>query len=130
VAEAREQWRRLGTEGCRAENAAEWAEVFTTRQLCYAHLVYLEALLFFVASGVGSRGSALTLHETGEPLHRLLGQNWKAKKEDESFREKVLETVFADGDFRHEWIQRRPLPETESWFETDWAVYREGRVYD
>jgi hypothetical protein len=51
--------------------------------------------------------------------------------EDESFRDQVLETdVTADGGTAHRYVPRRGVPESAGWFETAWAEFREGRIYD
>ena len=57
--------------------------------------------------------------------------------EDVTFREQVLETTLipsAADDARprveHRWVPRRPIPEAGAWFETAWASYREGKIYD
>jgi hypothetical protein len=137
AAEARRQWHRLREGGARRGGPGGPAggedealrEAFTTRQLCLAHLVYLEAALFAVESGVGSRGSALVLAPEGEPVDGRLGEEWRHLPEDPSFREYVMETVFDGEEARCAWVPRRPIPETDTWFETAWAAYREGRIY-
>jgi succinate dehydrogenase/fumarate reductase flavoprotein subunit len=130
VTEAREQWRRLEAEGCRAK-AGELFEAFTTRQLCFAHLVYLEAVRFAVESGAGSRGSAMVLDPAGTPAHPRLGPEWRFVPLAPEFREQVLETEAApDGTVTNAWVPRRPLPETDAWFETAWAAYRSGAIYE
>jgi succinate dehydrogenase/fumarate reductase flavoprotein subunit len=117
--EARAQNARLAAEGCRARRAPELVRAFENRQLCFAHEVYLAAQAFAVRSGVGSRGSA-----------RVLGQDGCAVSENEAFREQVQETVVgAGGRLRHRWVARRPLPETDLWFETAWADYSCGEIY-
>jgi hypothetical protein len=35
----------------------------------------------------------------------------------------------ADGGVRCEWVDRRPIPETDTWFETGWARFRSGEIY-
>ena len=50
-------------------------------------------------------------------------------KEDISFREKVLETVLENGKVSSGFVPRRPLPETDGWFENIWKDYREGKIY-
>jgi len=130
VAEARQQWERLQAEGC-AFGAGEAAEALRNRQLCFAHWVYLDAVRFQVNSGVGSRGSAMVMDANGRPAHPKLGDAWRYAAEDESFRNRVLETTVAeDGAIRHAWVPRRPIPEGDHWFETAWAAFREGRIYD
>ena len=128
--EGRAQWRRLVEEGCAFKGTKGMIEALRTRQLCFAHMVYLEAVRTQVESGVGSRGSALVLDPKGVMAHRKLGDAWRFAKEDASFRNRVLETDLSGDKARHRWIARRPIPETDLWFETAWAAYREGRIYD
>jgi len=100
------------------------------RQLCFSHLVYLKACFAAVESGQGSRGSALVLGEGGRS-HPKLGDRWKIAPEDVSFRNRVLETVAEpDGNVVSNWMDRRSLPETDAWFETAWADFRSGRIYN
>jgi len=64
-------------------------------------------------------------------VHAGLDERWRIVPEDESWREMVLETVATpEGDVINIWADRRPLPHPDSWFETAWAAYREGRIYD
>ncbi len=130
VEEGRKQLQRIRMEGQKVENATELAEALRNIQLCTAHLVYLDATLFAVRSGVGSRGSALVLSDKGAKAHPDLDDQWRFVGEDESFREKVMVTEMnPDGSCDHEWIKRRELPHTDPWFETAWAEYREGKIY-
>ena len=129
VAEARNQWHRLEADGCRA-GKTELSEAWNTRQLCFAHLVYLEAIRFAVESGAGSRGSSVVLDQGGSPLHEGLGPEWSLVPPDPEFRERVLETeATTDGIVTSRWVPRRPLPTTDTWFETAWAAFRSGTIY-
>jgi succinate dehydrogenase/fumarate reductase flavoprotein subunit len=110
---------------------ANLSESLRNRQLCFAHAVYLEALKAALESGVGSRGSSIVLDPDGEPVHPALNDRWRIVPEDEAWRDKVLETVMApDGQIRNRWVARRPLPHPDSWFETAWAAYRDGEIYE
>ncbi len=130
VEEARAQWKKLAETGCRFANASEMKEAFCTRQLCFAHVVYLEAVKAALNSGIGSRGSAIVLDPEGQAVHPKLDESWKIAAEDESFREKVLETsARIDGSVTNEWVARRAMPESDLWFETAWAKYRNGEIY-
>ena len=60
----------------------------------------------------------------------IIDENEKIVPENSEFRKKVLETRFVGGDFKHQWVPCRPLPETDGWFETVWADYRTGKVYE
>ena len=119
VEEAHAQNARLVDEGCRARRAPELILAFENRQLCFAHEAYLAAQAFAVRSGVGSRGSAL-----------VVGADGTAVPENPAFREQVQETqVGANGRIRHGWVARRPLPQTDLWFETAWADFTSGAIY-
>jgi succinate dehydrogenase/fumarate reductase flavoprotein subunit len=129
VGEARAQWQRIESEGCRAAGP-ELREAWTTRQLCFAHLVYLEAVRFAVASGAGSRGSSVVLSPEGTRAHERLVPEWSFAPPNAEFREQVLETAATlDGTVHSTWVPRRPLPKTDAWFETAWAAYRKGEIY-
>ena len=87
-------------------------------QLAFAHWAYLSAILFQAKSGVGSRGSAAILDTEG-----------KIVPENTLYRKKVLETGFDGHDFVHRFVDCRPIPHEDGWFETVWAEYRNGDVY-
>lgn len=131
LAEARAQYHRISGQGIAFSSAEDMVEAMRNLQLCFAHLVYLEALLAQVKSGVGSRGSAMVMDKNGIAAHPMLGDEWRFAPEDEVFRDKVLESVAdEDGAVSHEWVSRRPLPECNAWFENAWADYREGRIFE
>ena len=131
VAEAWAQWRRLEQNGCGYAGPGELREALRNRQLCFAHVVYLESILYAAEQGVGSRGSAMLLGANGTQVHERLGPEWRFLAEDVAFREKVLETCVDDeGGVVNVWVDRRPIPETDAWFETAWAAYRKGQIYD
>ena len=130
VEEAWAHYRRLEAQGCTYASPREAAEALRNRQLCFAHAVYLSAIAEAIESGVGSRGSSMVLDPDGVSPHPMLGSEWKFSREDPAFRDRVLETVASpDGEVRHEWVDRRPIPETDVWFETAWAAYRNGEIY-
>jgi len=127
VPEAWAQVERLSLAG----DPEDLSESLRNRQLCFAHAIYLEALKAALESGVGSRGSSIVLDPDGTAVHPGLDERWRIVPEDESWREMVLETVATpEGDVANIWADRRPLPHPNSWFETAWAAYREGRIYD
>ncbi len=126
VPEAWAQYRRVA----QGVDPANLTESLRNRQLCFAHAVYLRALLFALESGAGSRGSSIVVDSDGIAIHEKLGDAWRIVPEDESYRECVLETVAApDGVVTSRWVLRRPLPKPDSWFETAWAKFRKGEIY-
>ncbi|MDR1140573.1 MAG: FAD-binding protein [Planctomycetaceae bacterium] len=98
---------------------------------CLAHAVYLDAILYAVASNVGSRGSGLVIG--GEPIHPKLDINrWSLQPENEYYREKVLLSRYDPKtmEITHRWEPRRPIPETNLWFETVWQEFQNGEIYN
>ncbi len=125
--EAWEQWNRMDRDGCRGE---PW-ETLHTRQLCFAHAVYLDAVRFWLGSGVGSRGSAIVLGPGGTRIHEQLDDRWRLVVENPEFRTQVLRTLpVPEGRPQHAWVPSRPLPQPDDWFETVWARYRQDAIYD
>ena len=67
----------------------------------------------------------------GTRVHHRLGEDWRIAPENTDFREKVLETLATTGGgVENLWVDRRPIPESDVWFETAWARFRSGAVYD
>jgi hypothetical protein len=131
LSEAWAQWRRIEGSGCAHQGPQGLAEALRNRQLCFAHAVYLEAIHYALNSGVGSRGSSIAVTPDGLRIHESLGDEWRIAPENPLFREKVLETVASpDGEVKNQWVDRRPIPRTEAWFETAWARFRHGEIYD
>ncbi len=131
VGEAWGQFRRIESSGSGAANASEMAEALRNRHLCFAHAVYLEAVLFMLQSDTGSRGSAMVVDPDGTPVHEKLGHQWCITPENTDFRRQVQETIaHPRGTVENAWIPRRSIPETDTWFETAWASFRSGEVYE
>jgi succinate dehydrogenase/fumarate reductase flavoprotein subunit len=127
---ARELAQVVMDSGCGYASKLDLKHAFRTRQLCYAHAVYLQAIGFALQSKVGSRGSSIVLDSHGEKIHGLLDDDWKILPENPEFRAKVLETeANPDGVVLNEWIDCHPVPEIDSWFETTWADFRKGEIY-
>lgn len=132
VTDAMTQWQRITNQGCRGDSRDDRREVLRNRHLCFAHAVYLQAIRQAVADGLGSRGSAMVLQADGElAAHEKLGDAWRFQPENTAFRERVLVTeATPDGTAQNRWIPRRPIPDSDLWFETAWASYREGRIFN
>jgi succinate dehydrogenase/fumarate reductase flavoprotein subunit len=126
------QWKRLEKAGCAGATPRDLFEAVQNRQLCFAHAVYIEAVLFAIESGVGSRGSSIVLDPAGTRAHdKLDATQWSFAKENPDFREKVQETIASrDGKVASNWVPRRPMTESDAWFETAWAAYRKGEIYN
>ncbi len=130
LARAWEQVYRIQENGVKVAGYEQLRYAFRVRQLAFAQAVYLDAINYSLESGVGSRGSSIVLNENGLHIHNGLEDNWKILPEDSSFRKQVLETICEkDGNVSHRWIPCRPIPQSDSWFETTWARFRNGDIY-
>ena len=125
------QFRAIAEKGLQFKSPKQLKFAFRVRQLCFAHAVYLDAIQFVVEENVGSRGSSIILDSNGTMVHEKLDENWRIVPENTQFRSQVLETYFKDNsEVKHRWIPCRPIPEHEAWFETAWARFRDGDIYD
>jgi succinate dehydrogenase/fumarate reductase flavoprotein subunit len=116
--------------GCQYSGNRELRHAFRVRHLCFSHHAYLASIAYALEHNVGSRGSSIVLHPTGNQIHPLLEDNWKILPENELFRQKVLETEVApDGEVLNKWVDCNPLPETDGWFELVWAEFIRGEIY-
>jgi succinate dehydrogenase/fumarate reductase flavoprotein subunit len=131
IPEAWNQVHRLSQFGCNVKNPKDIKCAFRTRQLAFSQVVYLDAIMFCLDSHIGSRGSSITLDAEGMKIHEKLDNSWRVAPEDTSFRKKVLETMYLGEDrIQHRWTPCRPIPESDSWFETVWTRYRNGEIYN
>lgn len=131
VADSWRHYNRIEQSGGGRAESHEMAEPLRNRALGFAHAVYLEAIRFAVTSGVGSRGSAIALDADGQPIHDKLGPQWRIAPEQTAFREQVQQTqVLGSGQVENRWIPRRAIPDSDLWFETAWARFRAGEIYD
>jgi succinate dehydrogenase/fumarate reductase flavoprotein subunit len=131
VDQAWEQWAKIQNNGCCYAQKHDIIECFKNRHLIFAHAVYLQTILFSVESGVGSRGSSIITSKNGQVIHSYIGNEWLCVPETLEFREKVLETLVTNERIvKCQWVDRRSIPETDAWFETAWADFREGKIYN
>jgi hypothetical protein len=128
VAAAWQLWSCVNNDGLQFETG-ETRQAFRVRHLCFAQAVYLDAIRFHVASGVGSRGSSLVTGKQGRYIHDHFSDEWRMMPEDGRYRGKVLETVYSDGKLLHNWVDCRPLPTPSHWFERDWAAFERGDIF-
>ncbi|MCX6561574.1 MAG: FAD-binding protein [Candidatus Aminicenantes bacterium] len=127
---ARRQYQKLRrTIG--AGTLSDLPRAFRTLDLCLTHWLYLEAAREYLARGGRSRGSFLVLDPAGEKPAPSLGEEWRfAPAQDANGAPaEILEIELApDGRVIRRWVAPRPLPESDPWFETVWADFREGRI--
>lgn len=108
--------KNLGEETA-VRNHTELLAAFQNRDILLTQLTYLSAMLFYVDSGGGSRGSYLVERE--DPS----GENAPGVGYVEESRLNA-EQLTVENCFR----PVRPLPQDAAWFENVYNDYREGRV--
>ncbi|MBR0056994.1 MAG: FAD-binding protein [Kiritimatiellae bacterium] len=123
IAEAEAELPNVLTDGLGGLNARECAEALRTRQLAFAHLVYLRAIEGQI-DRAGSRGGAIVIDSAGEPIAPCLCEEWRMAPEKTAARDEVA-ICCADPSgkviVRHE--PCRPVPSEIGWFERVWAEY-------
>ncbi len=106
--------------------------VLKLRHMVFAHWCYLESVNKYLEAGGGSRGSYLVKSDTGHPIHPLLGNSWQAREDKPDLRKKI-QVISCDpitGKIHERWEFCRPIPREDSWFETVWAEFLNGTVFD
>jgi len=130
LARASQQVRDIFENGCQYSGDRDLKHAFRLRQLCFSQFMYLKAIIFGLEHNIGSRGSSIVLDPAGQQVHPLLDEHWKILPENTEFRGKILETEgVPGGEICNEWMNCSPIPETDAWFETAWADFRERKIY-
>lgn len=126
--EAMTQYRRFGE--IAIGSRSEILDLLRCRHLALAHTAYLEAIASYIEAGGGSRGSAIVAGPGGTSFHSALDERWKALPEKKELLEFLEEVRYlGDGTYRTRWEPRRPIPESDDWFENVWRAFREGETF-
>jgi len=108
---------------------SEIPALLRARHLALASAAYLEACAAYAEEGGGSRGSAVVSGPEGEGLHPALDPEWNALPEKLDLLDLLEETRWNGSSFETRWEKRRPIPESDDWFETVWRAYRDGDLF-
>jgi hypothetical protein len=106
-------------------------EAFENLDLCLTHVLYLEAIGEYLRRGGQSRGSYLVLNPEGEMPCEELGAEWKfhLNEPDAFVNAKILEvSLDTEGKVVKEWVDIRPIPQEDTWFENVWSRYRDDEI--
>lgn len=127
--EAYQQAAALNGDGLGNLDAQSLCEALRNRQLCTAHIYYLECILMQI-DYIGSRGGSIVLSEDGREIHPALDAKWRMAEEKTAFRDQLMICGRgASGYPEISWTACRPVPETDGWFETVWSDFRAGGIY-
>jgi succinate dehydrogenase/fumarate reductase flavoprotein subunit len=122
--------RRLSSE-LAIPGPTELPTAFRAADLALTHAVYLEAIKEYLDRGGQSRGSAMVLTPQGQRPCRQMGDEWRfACNEPNAWvDQRILEIALDDdGGVHKQWVDIRPVPEEDEWFETVWNDQLNDRV--
>jgi len=100
--------------------------LFKNLDLCLTHILYLEAILAYLQKGGKSRGSYLVTDPSGLKPCAELTDEWKfgLNEKDAFVNQKILEiTLDDDKHVRKAWVDIRPIPKSDLWFENVWNLF-------
>lgn len=113
----------------RINAAACLPRLYRLYDLLVCQRVYLEAMLNYVQTGGGSRGSAMYYDPRGR-LPEGLEELFRFSLDDGRRDDQAQQTVYRDGRCHHAWRPVRPLPEGGGFFENVWREFRQhGNIY-
>lgn len=101
-------------------------EAFRNLDLCLTHAFYLEAIGEYLDKGGQSRGSYLIKNPGGKIPCPEVGEDWKFLLNDQNalVNKKILEMTWdMRGKALKKWVDIKPIPQEESWFENVWNRY-------
>ena len=123
-----EQW--LRTYASRISARPERLDmVFRLRDLLLCQRAYLAAMEDYLASGGGSRGSALYTDPSGVKPYAALPDAFTFRLDDGSRGHLVQELELAET-IRFHWRPARPIPDEDDFFENVWRGYRKNQNID
>jgi len=104
---------------------------FRARDLALTHAIWLEAIDEYLRQGGKSRGSAVVLDPNGDLPCEELKKEWSFSLADPSdfVNKKILE-IELDHDMgvKRHWVDIRPIPKEDSWFENIWSDFEAGKI--
>ena len=115
----------------RVSSARLLPEAFTVLDLALTHAVYLEAIREYLDRGGKSRGSYLVPGERGRLPCPGLDRRWafSLTAPADFVSGKILEIgLDGPGRVKTTWVEVRPIPTADSWFETVWNDFLKDRI--
>ncbi|KPL07494.1 oxidoreductase, partial [bacterium SM23_57] len=130
ISEAWKLYHRLQTQMSVA-SIRELAEAIQTLDICLTHIMYLEAMGEYMDKKGKSRGSYLVVDPYGKKPCADLGDEWRFSLNEKNalVNQKILELWMDENSrIQKRWVDIRPVPNEEGWFENVWRDFREGKT--
>jgi succinate dehydrogenase/fumarate reductase flavoprotein subunit len=107
------------------------SDAWDTRNLAITHAAFLKSIEYYINNGGGSRGSYLVIDDSDgkntAKIESASGPLLSYRKESMEHRKQRINTSGQDLSIRIDEV--RAIPEDESWYETTWAEYRDGKLF-
>jgi len=106
---------------------------FRNLDLCLTHALYLEAIGEYLERGGRSRGSYVVMDPGGEKPCAEMSDDWRfSLNEEDAFVDKKILEICLEEDFsvKKQWVDVRPIPEENTWFENVWNKYMRDEIVD
>lgn len=128
LAEARQQL--AAWDACGVSDPADLPYALKNRDAIITEVAYLAAMEAYLQRGGVSRGSYMVMQADGQLPCAALGDDFRFVLGDDPLKEQLCEVAFdaATADVTCTWVERRPIPADDGWYENIWADYREDRI--
>jgi hypothetical protein len=128
---ARALFKTIRDQGIYLQKKGELNLALQNEHLCLTHIAFLETIKAYIERGGGSRGGYVIADPKGGAfVETKRGKELPHRLENPDMRSEILETVLhQNGEFRVSPVRVRPLPLDDSWYETTWKDWREGKVF-
>ena len=111
--------------------AGSLPKAFKTMDLCLTHAVYLEAMQEYLRKGGKSRGSYIAAEDIigMESICDYKGNGIDLNPENSYVDNNILEIGLNENlEIISEWVNIRPIPDDDSWFEEVWRQFRNDNI--
>ncbi|AOT71890.1 FAD-binding protein [Geosporobacter ferrireducens] len=110
----------------------ELPAVFRVYDMLITQIACLSAMLEYIEQHGDSRGSYLIADDHGSHEIKGADMTFKFSIERDS-KDRICETYIEKGQggigFDNTWVDVRPIPEYDSWFENVWSDFRENKIF-
>ena len=132
--EAKELYSRILSQGIQCSDPRLLGRATEDRLMALTSILFLDAIRYYIVNGGGSRGAFMILDEAGDlVVESKRGSELRHRSENLEKRAEILE-VQLSGEGSTEAViapvPARPLPEDDSWFETTWAAWNRGLIFE